>query len=276
MGRPGRSEPDFVLYPSRQNPFGLYGVVEIKRPSTPIVVERRKGLLSLSSDVATAVDQVKQFDGLHQPPVLSRGHVVILGSRGHLFIIAGLSKNLAQRVGDDIYANSLDGLLPPNCDLIPYDTLLDLFRQASPQRVHILLPAGSPSGSRIDLAFSTLSDPSQLENVDFGVSRWELDDATTMRALSRARRDAIVRVARDAATDEVVGAAACRWGSMLSITTDGLPDEGCSLAGFSVLPPYRELRTPNDTSVGDALMDDILCAIRSARGETPRVRSVIY
>jgi hypothetical protein len=61
-GRPGKSEADFLIYPSTGRVSGQYGVVELKRPDTRLLVERRKGILQLSSDAGTAVAQGEAID----------------------------------------------------------------------------------------------------------------------------------------------------------------------------------------------------------------------
>jgi hypothetical protein len=137
LGRPGRSEPDFALHPQGSNVLGIYGLVEIKRPSTLVVVEQRKGILSLSKDAATAVDQLRTYarDMAH-PPVVGDGRLVLLGNREHLFIIAGLTADLARRVRSELLT---DGLIPGNCELVPYDVLLNRLEATTPRlRMHVL------------------------------------------------------------------------------------------------------------------------------------------
>lgn len=48
LGRPGRSEPDFVLHRSTRGVSSACGVIELKRPDTTILSSRRKHILTLS------------------------------------------------------------------------------------------------------------------------------------------------------------------------------------------------------------------------------------
>src|ERR1051326_9155833 len=62
LGRPGRSEPDFVFYPDPSaGAISSYGVIELKRPSTSILSAPRRQVLKLSSDAETAHAQAKLY-----------------------------------------------------------------------------------------------------------------------------------------------------------------------------------------------------------------------
>jgi hypothetical protein len=123
------------LYPSGRNALGIYGLVEIKRPSTLVVVQQRKEVLTLSRDVATAVEQLKTYGRTStRPPILTEGRCVLLGNREHLFIIAGLTDDLAHCNGSEL---STDGLIPSNCELVPYDVLATRLEMSIP-RIHLL------------------------------------------------------------------------------------------------------------------------------------------
>jgi hypothetical protein len=281
LGRPGRSEADFLMFPKGQNPLGVYGVVEIKRPSTLVVVERRKGVLSLSCDAATAIDQAKTYaKELRPPPPLNSRGLVMLGNREHLFVVAGLSTAIAQRLGSALWSDQCEDLLPSNCQLIPYDTLLELFRLTVPPQLHILVPDIRPPGPPRTVTFETLEDYSALETLTFGSSAWETDNMAVFRILSRrlvAARSGVVRVAIDASTGEIIGAGAFdHHGPGFVFADRNLPSDAVYLAGFGVTPSHEHFRTEDGKSVPAALMVDMLTAIHGYdEKEMPPVWRVI-
>lgn len=136
LGRPGRSEPDFVLFPSQPDGVKTYGIVELKRPSSTVLVERRKGLVTLSSDAVTAVAQGQQYrrDLLNAPPVRAE-RLVLIGTPAMVFIIMGLSDRLGAKLAFELARSQLDGLLPGGCHLLPYDVLRDAFSASVPPRI---------------------------------------------------------------------------------------------------------------------------------------------
>lgn len=146
LGRPGRSEPDFLIFPcARSNPMASYGVIELKRPDSRILVERRRGVLTLSSDAATAVGQAKFYaEQFGRDMNITRERLLILGNGQNLFVIMGMSAELATRVGNELYERQLSQLLPPDCQLLPYDVLLELFKATVPARLFVLTPELPP------------------------------------------------------------------------------------------------------------------------------------
>ena len=50
MGRHGRTEPDFLFYPRHLAPPPFYGVIELKRPDSPIVTVTRQNVARLTGD----------------------------------------------------------------------------------------------------------------------------------------------------------------------------------------------------------------------------------
>ncbi len=270
LGRRGRSEPDFVLFPAGKNPLGVYGVVEIKRASTKLIVERRKGLISLSESARTAVDQVAAYaKELDRPPVVNEGHLVLLGSRGHLFIIAGLSDELAKH--PDLHEREL---LPMNCELIPYDRLLHLFRRTIPPRVHVLVPELTIVGGTV--AFATLTDFNELSSISFGSSAWEAESAEVFRAISelKPRGGTTVRVAREIASGALVGAAALRHDLPLAGAYPAKGDE-IYMPAIGVREGYRGMRMTDGTAVSDSQMEDVFRQAQHQRGDTmPPIWSV--
>lgn len=141
LGRPGKSEPDFVAYPSPGGPQSVFGIVEIKRPDSRILTTPRKGVLTLSRDAQTAVSQSVHYEKqLSIVEAEAADSVVMLGSRSHIFIIMGMSDEVAEKLSNELYADQIAGLLPLNCRLLPYDSLFSTFHATVPPSIHLLVP----------------------------------------------------------------------------------------------------------------------------------------
>jgi len=168
LGRPGRSEADFIAFPKSRGITSGYGIIELKRPSARILTEPRKGLIILSSSARTAFAQGVAYrqDLLQRPPLLSQ-QTLMLGNRAHIFVIMGVSSELAQKLGAELYAKQIAQQLPSGCQLIPYDTLFEAFRETIPPRLSILLP--SYEGSSFE---------SLLRHVEAHMLDWHLFDVT--------------------------------------------------------------------------------------------------
>lgn len=141
LGRPGRSEADFIFYP-RQRPFlDAYGVIELKRSDTSMLRLPRKNVLALASDAQIAVAQGKIYaQQLHGELITRIDQVVIVGNRRHIFIILGMSSEVAQKVKTDMLRKQFERLLPMGINLIPYDTLLRLFEARVLPAMHFVVP----------------------------------------------------------------------------------------------------------------------------------------
>lgn len=148
LGRPGMSEPDFITVPSTLTPLSSYGVIELKRPSSPILTRPRKGILTLSRTAQTAVAQGEAYgrDLFRHTDILDPADVLALGNQTCVFIVMGLSSELTAKLGAEMYASQVDGLLPQNCRLIPYDTLFRAFESTVPPRLVVLVPTDIPAG----------------------------------------------------------------------------------------------------------------------------------
>lgn len=140
LGRPGRSEPDFVIYPKPGSLAGDYGIIEIKRPDSAILTRPRKGVVMLSRDAQTAVSQSSVYQQQLAAPTAMGEALLMLGSRSHIFIIMGLSSEIANKLGTDLYSRQVVGLLPSDCRLIPYDSLFTAFNATVPPRMLMLVP----------------------------------------------------------------------------------------------------------------------------------------
>ncbi len=145
LARPGRSEPDFEIVP--RDPRSLsYGVIELKRPDSRILVEPRRGTLILSHAARTAISQAEVYgDALGRRMGLGQQGLLVLGTPLHMFVIMGLSAELSERAGQEIFERQLRGLLPAGCSLVPYDVLLALFEATIPtNRFFLTLPESLP------------------------------------------------------------------------------------------------------------------------------------
>jgi Shedu protein SduA, C-terminal len=143
LGRPGKAEPDFVVFPSERQPLGSYGIIEIKRPDSKIFKRpERVGTLELAKDLRTAITQSRLYEERLRPGELaySNERVVMLGNRTEIFIIGGLSRELAAGLSSELYARQLVEKLPHNCKLIPYDSLFQSFQATVPPRLLTLRP----------------------------------------------------------------------------------------------------------------------------------------
>jgi hypothetical protein len=139
LGRPGRTEPDFVFYPQVYHEFPLYGVIELKRPGTPIAHFSRKNVLQLSSDARTAVLQAQEY--LSSGPLIMRpDQILVLGNRAVAFIVLGLSETIAEKVAKEVFRKQINNQMPANIQLIPYDMLLSQFHSTVPS-LFLLVPA---------------------------------------------------------------------------------------------------------------------------------------
>lgn len=140
LGRPGRSEPDFIFYP-KQGPFPCYGIIELKRADSLILSAPRKKILTLSRDAATAVAQATSYSRHLNNWIKIDSHSgLFVGSPAQLFVIMGLTAELRSKLTAEIHQMYIDALLPENCKIIPYDLLFRLFQRTVPPRLIVLAP----------------------------------------------------------------------------------------------------------------------------------------
>lgn len=139
MGRPGKSEPDFVFYPQDFGPLSSFGVIELKRPSSKLVSRPRKNIIKLAGDASTAVAQVKRYSQeLQRRLITSPKNKLIIGTQNFMFIIAGLADELIHKQVSLDDHMVLMNELPANCQIIPYDYLLESFDQSIPPSIMYL------------------------------------------------------------------------------------------------------------------------------------------
>jgi hypothetical protein len=139
LARLGCAEPDFIFFPKRPDPLGSYGVIELKRADTRLIRIPRKDVLSLSSDANDAIAQAKKYAiEVKVIPIIRPDELMVLGNDMHIFIIAGMSEEIATKVTNEILRTQYEGLLPANCHIVPFDTLFRAFESRIPPAVHLL------------------------------------------------------------------------------------------------------------------------------------------
>ncbi len=153
LGRPGKAEPDFIFFPRRASPVPYYGVIELKRPSSQLVTITRSNVAVLSRDAETAIQQASVYSSeiARYAPIVDSSTPVFLGNRAHLFVVMGTSREISDRLANDVYREMISRRLPPNLQLMPFDTLLAHFEAALPPRVYILTPGVDPVQDREQL-----------------------------------------------------------------------------------------------------------------------------
>jgi hypothetical protein len=143
LGRPGRSEPDFTFYKPSPGHDSIYGVIELKRPSTQILRVPRKEVLTLAADAHTAIAQAREYaKSLGRQVAAHESRTVALTSGCYLFIVMGLTSEIATKVTSAALQNQYDeDLFPSNVELLTYDALFDRLAARVPPRVHLLAVA---------------------------------------------------------------------------------------------------------------------------------------
>lgn len=141
QGRPGKSEPDFIFYPKKEQFQLIYGVIELKRPDTPILRTPRKNILRLSSDAQTALAQAQLYaNDLNRQIFYNNYDMIALGNELHAFLILGISSEISKKVTDEILRNQYKELMPSGFRLIPYDVLFKIFESRIPPQLYYIVP----------------------------------------------------------------------------------------------------------------------------------------
>jgi len=141
MARTGKSDPDFVFYPWDIDPIPYYGVIELKRPDSPILTVTRSNVAILTRDAQTAIEQSKVYvRDLGAQIQNANRSTLCLGNQSFIFVIMGLAEELSQKLGEKLYREQIEDQLPRNLQLLPYDTLFNRFNARIPAEVMILVP----------------------------------------------------------------------------------------------------------------------------------------
>jgi hypothetical protein len=140
LARPGIAEPDFLLYPTTPHAVAPLGLIELKRPDSQILHMPRREVLRLASPAADALAQARKYAlDLGRQTIYRPDQLLAFGNRLQLFLIVGMSHEIAAKLTSDLLRLQYSQLLPRNCNLIPFDTLLEAFtRRATETHVYIL------------------------------------------------------------------------------------------------------------------------------------------
>lgn len=145
MGRPGKTEPDFIFYPQASSSVNFYGVIELKRPDQKIATVTRENVALLTRTAQSAVLQAEQYCA-HAPELIRSelsGHHLFLGNNRYLFVIMGLTNDLIFQPGNELYRDMIQNRLPGNLQILPFDLLLDNFEKRIYREIYILVPTAA-------------------------------------------------------------------------------------------------------------------------------------
>lgn len=166
-GRPGISEPDFIIHPGTRASAETFGVVEIKRPDSKILVEGRKRIIRLSADAQTAVRQADEYALALKDSLIRHSRSLILGNDIHKFVIMGESETTLARFSLELVSEQSSRLLPGGLRIIPYDDLFREYERELPRRIYYLQRPVAGGLEGFDVAILC---PSQLHGFVAGVS----------------------------------------------------------------------------------------------------------
>ena len=137
LGRPGQSEPDFLIYPGSDRSARLHGVIELKTPDARVVRQPRRNVLTLSDSAQTAVRQVLKYDqGYDTFAPMQR--TVSFQAASHLFIIIGRASELMSI--EPSLLGDLKTLFPPGIRFLGFDELFHNLDRQLPKNVVVLAP----------------------------------------------------------------------------------------------------------------------------------------
>jgi antiviral defense system Shedu protein SduA len=178
-GRPGMSEPDFIFYSKPSAHIPVYGVIELKRPDSRIVSTTRSDIAILSRDAETAVQQAQHYAGQSWSSGFRKqqpSEMLFLGSARYLFVIMGLSAQLAHLTGTSLLHDMLERRLPRDLQILPYDTLLARFEAGMRRRIVTLAVDDriyQPDFETLKQLLASLSEEARVEFVYLYRSRIE-------------------------------------------------------------------------------------------------------
>lgn len=135
LGRPGRSEPDFVLCPGSPDSRRLHGIVELKTNTSQIVRRARRNVLTLTADAQTAVAQLRKYDRQYDEFSPVR-RAVTFETATYMFVIMGQTMDLDRVVGE--MQNDFRTLMDQQIRFITYDDLFKDFSSSLPKPILLL------------------------------------------------------------------------------------------------------------------------------------------
>lgn len=132
-GRPGKSEPDFVICPGSTTSHPLYGLIELKTPYARLITSPRRALFDLTRNASTGIRQLqdyqRSFDRYVPHPTC-----MALATASYLFLIMGRSSELQRFKHEATFKDQLTGLLS-GVQLITFDALLDMYERELPRQL---------------------------------------------------------------------------------------------------------------------------------------------
>jgi CxxC-x17-CxxC domain-containing protein len=149
--KPGQSEADFYFYPEQGGQSPSYGVIELKRPNTPVYRVPRKGILCLAADTYCAVRQAQEYAERLGAQIARPPPTLIVGNPRHMFVLAGLQSEIFRRVSRDLLQSQAEKLFPPGCKIVHFDELNDRVRSLVPPHMYLVVPPYR--GQPLDLVF---------------------------------------------------------------------------------------------------------------------------
>ncbi len=203
MGRPGRTEPDFIFVDDDPR-WPTYGAVELKRADQPTIVRVRSADFILSRSAETAVAQLSRYaeDLEFGPDSPVSRRALALGNRAHLFVIIGLSDHDSVRLLDE--ATQIRAVSRGHVQFLPFDTVYERFARGTPAcGLQVLTPLSDfwtsghvvlirlPSGASSNLVLRDDIAPFAVEMSNFFEARDLAPDA--LQAWHRCWGDPIYR-----------------------------------------------------------------------------------
>lgn len=141
LGRPGRDEPDFLIYPGSELSLPVHGLIELKKNSSRITTVPRKNLLALSRTASTAIRQLENGD--RQYDILSPvKRCLSFGNASYLFVVMGIRQEIVQLSANPAFLTQLSEIFPPNIRFLCFDELLKTYEAGLPLRSYVLVRDG--------------------------------------------------------------------------------------------------------------------------------------
>lgn len=137
LGRPGRSEPDFVIRPDPALSLSPRGIIELKTHTEKVLTFPRKDQVVLTRAASTAINQTHVYAEAWWPD-----RIAVLGNIRYLFVIMGLTSEWASHLQATVFREQLLGQLR-SVTLVGYDQLFANYRAGLPRRVVLLVPDAS-------------------------------------------------------------------------------------------------------------------------------------
>ena len=135
LGRPGRTEPDFLIHPGSLQSRRIHGIVELKTRHARVTTRGRKPELVLSREAAIAERQLRTYDRLYDS-FAPEQRLLALETLSHLFVIMGSSDELVTL--EDQLRPQLREILPPGIRFLTFDELFRSYSAEVPKPVSLL------------------------------------------------------------------------------------------------------------------------------------------